>query len=457
MTARRDRARAAAGPRRSSPAAASIGSKALNTSRTPTGITNVTSRLSPRRSAEAELVGGQRQRPSRGHDAGRRRDARRRDAPGRGGASSSRRARRRGAPPPDQLEVALLEARRAEPQLREQQRRASAHHAASAATRRGSGAAARPSTLVRRPGAPATRTAGDPPRARASTAASAAASAASSARDEPEPDAAAPRPRSARPGVPLATIRPRSRTATRSARRSTSPSSWVVSRIVVPAARRAAIRSRVACLAAGSMPAVGSSRTSSSGPPEQRQRQREALLLAAGQAPVPRPRRRPEVDGLEQRVRVLRVAVTAGRTAAAPRAGSSGCRSRPPGASARSAAAGAAPVARRVQAQHPDGPAVGAPVALEDLDGRRLAGAVRAEQGEQLAPPDVERDARQDSRPAYALRSPSTRIAGRRPGRRRRRPLGPRPSRGDLGVLGVEVLGPHLADLDRRAGSRRRR
>src|SRR5205807_1145416 len=47
----------------------------------------------------------------------------------------------------------------------------------------------------------------------------------------------------------------------------------------------------------------------------------------------------------------------------------------------------------RVRAQHGH-LAAGAPaIALEDLDGRRFAGAVRAEEGEDLPPPEVEVDA----------------------------------------------------------------
>ena len=68
----------------------------------------------------------------------------------------------------------------------------------------------------------------------------------------------------------------------------------------MPAARRSPIRSRVACFAAGSMPAVGSSRTSSSGGNQEREGEREALLLAAGQAPVAGPGQLAEVDRVEQ-------------------------------------------------------------------------------------------------------------------------------------------------------------
>ena len=59
----------------------------------------------------------------------------------------------------------------------------------------------------------------------------------------------------------------------------------------------------------------------------------------------------------------------------------------------------AGPPRRRVLAEDADAPAVAAPVALDDLDGRRLAGAVRTEHRDELAGRDRERDAVED-RPA---------------------------------------------------------
>ena len=53
----------------------------------------------------------------------------------------------------------------------------------------------------------------------------------------------------------------------------------------------------------------------------------------------------------------------------------------------------ARPAASRVVAEDADLAAVAVAEALEDLDGRRLAGAVRAEQGEHLAALDLEVDA----------------------------------------------------------------
>ena len=52
-----------------------------------------------------------------------------------------------------------------------------------------------------------------------------------------------------------------------------------------------------------------------------------------------------------------------------------------------------APRSAHVEAEHPDLAGVGLAEALEDLDGRRLAGAVRAEQAEDLARADLEADA----------------------------------------------------------------
>ena len=73
--------------------------------------------------------------------------------------------------------------------------------------------------------------------------------------------------------------------------------------------------------------------------------------------------------------------------------------------------------ARGVVAEHGDDAAVALPVALEDLDGRRLARAVGAEQAEDLAGRDLEVDARE--RP----RSPRRTCAGRARGSRgRKRP-----------------------------------
>ena len=64
------------------------------------------------------------------------------------------------------------------------------------------------------------------------------------------------------------------------------------------------------------------------------------------------------------------------------------------------------PVHGGVEAEDPNGAAVGAAKALEDLDGGRLAGAVGAEESEQLAPMDGERDAAHDLGRPVALHDP---------------------------------------------------
>jgi hypothetical protein len=48
---------------------------------------------------------------------------------------------------------------------------------------------------------------------------------------------------------------------------------------------------------------------------------------------------------------------------------------------------------RRVAVQHPDVARVPTAEALQDLDGRRLAGSVRAEEREALAPGDLQVEA----------------------------------------------------------------
>ena len=68
-----------------------------------------------------------------------------------------------------------------------------------------------------------------------------------------------------------------------------------------------------------------------------------------------------------------------------------------------------------VGAEHVDAAPVPLAVALEDLDGGRLAGAVRAEQREDLAGLDAEADAVQDLARVRRTSSPETSIALTRP------------------------------------------
>ena len=168
---------------------------------------------------------------------------------------------------------------------------------------------------------------------------------------------------------------------------------------------------------AGPCPRSARRGTASLGPPDQREREREALALPAREpaheraARVPRARRGRAAD----RGRRGRRSTT--RTGAAPRAAGRPGRARPPGASRRCAGA-----ARRRRA-HGSRPStrtvagVGPAVALEDLDRRRLARAVRAEQAEHLARRDRERDAVDgavDRRSASRARRPDRPRSSRR-------------------------------------------
>jgi len=74
------------------------------------------------------------------------------------------------------------------------------------------------------------------------------------------------------------------------------------------------------------------------------------------------------------------------------------------------------PSASRVLAQDPDGAAVGRPVALQDLDRRRLAGPVRPEEGDELARVHAQRDAAEDGPRAVALDDALELEGGRRHG-----------------------------------------
>ena len=65
---------------------------------------------------------------------------------------------------------------------------------------------------------------------------------------------------------------------------------------------------------------------------------------------------------------------------------------------------------RRVEPEHPDLARAAVPVALEDLGGRRLAGAVRPEEREHLTPVDVQVDAGHRLDVAVGLAEPSISI-----------------------------------------------
>ena len=147
---------------------------------------------------------------------------------------------------------------------------------------------------------------------------------------------------------------------------------------------------------------MGSSSTTSSGRPIERQGQAEALLLAAGEHLVAGRGGLAQPDQVEQLVGVARRGMEAGVQAedlAGPglRIDAAGLEHEADAGPQRG------PVPCRVQAQDPNLAAVGAPVALEDLHGRRLAGPVRPEEGKALAAADLEREPGDDGPPVVAL------------------------------------------------------
>ena len=139
------------------------------------------------------------------------------------------------------------------------------------------------------------------------------------------------------------------------------------------------------------MPAVGSSRKTSSGRRDQRQREREPLLLAAGQPLDRGVGHLGEPDEVEQVARVVRVARVS--------------REQPEQLDGACLAVAADPVLQhhadaRPQGrigggapEHPYRAGIGAAESFADLDRGRLAGAVRTEQREQRAALDRQRQA----------------------------------------------------------------
>ena len=123
---------------------------------------------------------------------------------------------------------------------------------------------------------------------------------------------------------------------------------------------------------------------------DQRQRQAQALLLAARQLAEARARHIAQLKLIEQRVGILGVGIEGGEQA--QRLGRRDLRKQPAllqhQADARLERRA---LAHRVEAQDADGALVWLAVALEDLNGRGLACAVRAKQGEDLAWLDRER------------------------------------------------------------------
>ena len=203
-------------------------------------------------------------------------------------------------------------------------------------------------------------------------------------------------------GLPAATTRPASTITTWSARRSASSMKWVVSSTATPSRRSSPISSQVARRLCGSMPAVGSSRKTSSGRPT-------SAIASDSRCFSPPESRRYGVRG------DLAEGEPLGEGRHVERVG--GERGDQPqhlaGAGARVHAAGlqhhADPrgervvVGHRVEAEDPDGAAVGPPVPLADLDGGGLAGAVGAEQRDHRATRDGDADAVDGERRAVPL------------------------------------------------------
>ncbi len=121
----------------------------------------------------------------------------------------------------------------------------------------------------------------------------------------------------------------------RSASRSTSARSWLVSRIAAPVSRRPATRLRVVARASGSMPAVGSSRIDDLGATDDRHRQREPASLAARQAAIRRSRDRGAAPSARAGRRGPAGRRGRPRTGGGSRPVVPACRRRRPGASAR--------------------------------------------------------------------------------------------------------------------------
>ena len=119
-------------------------------------------------------------------------------------------------------------------------------------------------------------------------------------------------------------------------------------------------------------------------PPDERQREPQPLPLPARQPPVARPAGRLRQSHERQQLVGRRGASDGTRPWS--RSDLAGGHPRVDPAAALEHQPDPRPVVprrrRRVVAEHPDRALVGAPVALEDLDRRRLAGAVRPEQGE---------------------------------------------------------------------------
>ncbi len=138
-------------------------------------------------------------------------------------------------------------------------------------------------------------------------------------------------------------------------------------------------------------------------PTDEGEGQPEPLLLAARQPAIASPRRGRQPDQLEQLIRVsgrdVESAVEAKDLAGGhPRIDAATALEHQPDPRPM-----IAPSGRRVLAENADLASVRPSIALDHLDGRRLAGTVGPEQPERLAGRDPERDPPQDSSPVVAL------------------------------------------------------
>ena len=113
-------------------------------------------------------------------------------------------------------------------------------------------------------------------------------------------------------GEPSATTRPRSTITTRSATFSASCRSWVVTSTQAPAWRRSSMTWRTTWRPPASMPAVGSSRNTTSGPAHEREGEGEPLLLTAGEGAPGRLPAVLEAHPVEQRLGILGIGVERG-------------------------------------------------------------------------------------------------------------------------------------------------
>ena len=139
--------------------------------------------------------------------------------------------------------------------------------------------------------------------------------------------------------------------------------------------------------------------------PDERQGQAEPLSLAARQEPVARPGDAAQADEVDQLVGVARVRVEASELDQrlawpGPRVDAAALEHQADPGTQRAPAAGWV----RAQDAHPA--TIRLPVSLDDLDGRRLARAVRPEQRDELPGTDFERDAIHDRAVAVSLDQP---------------------------------------------------